>query len=45
VLFNWTVSLLGGGRAERAITLQQVFGRRAMAERSAMTLPVERSKA
>jgi NADH dehydrogenase len=31
VFFNWTVSLLGGGRAERVITLQQVFGRHAMA--------------
>ena len=31
VLFNWTVGLLGGGRAKRVITLQQVFGRHAMA--------------
>ena len=31
VFFNWTVGLLGGGRAERVITLQQVFGRHAMA--------------
>ena len=34
VLFNWTIGLLGGGRAERVITLQQVFGRHAMAERT-----------
>jgi NADH dehydrogenase len=34
VFFNWTVGLLGGGRAERVITLQQVFGRHAMAERT-----------
>ena len=26
VFINWTVGLLGGGRAERVITLQQVFG-------------------
>jgi len=25
-LFNWTVALLGGRRAERVITCQQVFG-------------------
>jgi len=31
VFFNWTVGLLGGGRAERVITLQQVFGRHALA--------------
>ena len=31
VFLNWTVGLLGGGRAERVITLQQVFGRHAMA--------------
>ena len=30
VFFNWTVGLLGGGRPERVITLQQVFGRHAM---------------
>ena len=33
VFFNWTIGLLGGGRAERVITLQQVFGRHAMADR------------
>jgi NADH dehydrogenase len=31
VFFNWVVGLLGGGRAERVITLQQVFARQAMA--------------
>jgi NADH dehydrogenase len=31
VFFNWTVGLLGGGRTERVITRQQVFGRHAMA--------------
>ena len=31
VFFNWTIALLGAGRAERVITLQQVFGRHAMA--------------
>ena len=36
VFFNWTVGLLGGGRAERVITLQQVFGRHAMAARAAI---------
>jgi NADH dehydrogenase len=30
VLFNWTVAFLGRGRAERVITAQQVFGRRAL---------------
>jgi NADH dehydrogenase len=35
VFFNWTVALLGAGRAERVITLQQVFGRHAMAGRKA----------
>ena len=35
VFFNWIVALLGGGRAERVITLQQVFGRHAMAARVA----------
>jgi NADH dehydrogenase len=39
VFFNWTVGLLGGGRAQRVITLQQVFGRHAMAARSAVTRP------
>ena len=33
VFFNWTIGLLGGGRAERVMTLQQVFARRAMEER------------
>ena len=32
VFFNWTVGLLGGGRAERVITLQQVFGRQALTQ-------------
>ena len=36
VFFNWTVGLLGGGRAERVITLQQVFGRHAMAAHTAV---------
>ena len=33
VFFNWTIGLLGGGRTERVMTLQQVFARRAMEER------------
>ncbi len=37
VIFNWTVGLLGGGRAERVITLQQVFARHAMATRAPLT--------
>ena len=39
VFFNWTVGLLGGGRAERVITVQQVFGRHAMAAQPAVTRP------
>ena len=35
VFFNWTIGLLGGGRAERVMTLQQVFGRQAMAAQPA----------
>jgi NADH dehydrogenase len=35
VFFNWTATLLGGGRAERVITLQQVFARQAMAAQTA----------
>ena len=30
VLFNWTVAFLGRGRAQRAITAQQVFARHAL---------------
>jgi len=45
VFFNWTVGLMGGGRAERVITLQQVFGRHAMAERPALTPSEERRSA
>jgi NADH dehydrogenase len=37
VFFNWTVGLLGGGRAERVITLQQVFGRHALAAHPVVT--------
>ncbi|MEA3154443.1 MAG: hypothetical protein QOK44_2032, partial [Betaproteobacteria bacterium] len=37
VLFNWTAALLGGGRAERVVTAQQVFGRHAMAAQAAVT--------
>ena len=36
VFINWTVGLFGGGRAERVITLQQVFGRHAMADNPAV---------
>ena len=43
VFFNWTVGLLGGGRAERVITLQQVFGRHAMAARAAIARTPGRS--
>ena len=39
VFFNWIVALLGGGRAERVMTLQQVFGRHAMAAQPAVTDP------
>ena len=39
VLFNWTVAFLGGGRAERVITRQQVFGRHAMAAQAPVTPP------
>ena len=39
VFFNWIVALLGGGRAERVITVQQVFGRHAMAAQPAVTRP------
>ena len=37
VLFNWTVAFLGGGRRERVVTAQQVFGRHAMAAQAAAT--------
>jgi NADH dehydrogenase len=30
VLFNWTIAFLGRGRAQRAITTQQVFARQAL---------------
>jgi len=39
VFFNWIVGLLGGGRAERVITVQQVFGRHAMAAQAVVTRP------
>ena len=42
VFFNWTVGLLGGGRAERVITLQQVFGRHALAAHPVVTKPEAR---
>ena len=41
VFFNWIVALFGGGRAERVITLQQVFGRHAMAAQPTVTRPAE----
>ncbi len=41
VFFNWIVALFGGGRAERVITLQQVFGRHAMAAQPPVTRPAE----
>ena len=41
VFFNWIVALLGGGRAERVMTLQQVFGRHAMAAQPPVTRPAE----
>jgi NADH dehydrogenase len=34
VLFNWTVAFLSGGRGQRVITKQQVFGRQVLAERA-----------
>jgi len=39
VLFNWTVAFLGGRRAERVITRQQVFGRHAMAAQVPLKQP------
>ena len=42
VFFNWTVALLGGGRAERVITLQQVFGRHTMTTQTAPPRSAER---
>ena len=39
VFFNWTVGLLGGGRAERVITVQQVFGRHALAAQAVIARP------
>jgi NADH dehydrogenase len=42
VFFNWTVGLLGGGRAERVITLQQVFARQVMAGRAVEAAPEAR---
>ena len=39
VVFNWTVALLGSGRAERVVAAQQVFGRHAMAAQAAVTRP------
>jgi NADH:quinone reductase (non-electrogenic) len=41
VFFNWIVALFGGGRAERVMTLQQVFGRHAMAAQPPVTRPAE----
>jgi NADH dehydrogenase len=43
VFFNWTLGLLGGGRAERVITVQQVFGRHALAARPAVKPQAARS--
>ena len=34
ILFNWTVAFLGQRRAQRAITAQKVFARRAFDERA-----------
>ena len=45
VFFNWTIGLLGGGRAERVMTLQQVFGRHALAGRPALPRAVGRRRA
>jgi hypothetical protein len=42
VFFNWTVGLLGGGRAERVITLQPVFARQVMAGRAVEAAPEAR---
>jgi len=42
VFFNWTVGLLGSGRAERVIALQQAFGRHAMTARAALIRPAAR---
>jgi NADH dehydrogenase len=35
VLANWTIAFVGRGRTQRAITAQQVFGRRALERRAA----------
>jgi len=43
VFFNWMVALLGGGRAERVITLQQVFARQVMATQAAAPPAVRRA--
>jgi NADH dehydrogenase len=36
VLFNWTTAFLGRGRAQRAITTQQVFARKALETQAAV---------
>jgi NADH:ubiquinone reductase (H+-translocating) len=36
VLFNWAIAFLGRGRAQRVITLQQVFGRHALEAQAAV---------
>jgi NADH:ubiquinone reductase (H+-translocating) len=36
VLFNWAIAFLGRGRAQRVITLQQVFGRHALEGQAAV---------
>jgi NADH dehydrogenase len=40
VLFNWTVAFVSGGRAQRAITAQQVFGRHALEAQATVTRTV-----
>ena len=39
VVFNWTVALVGGGRAERVGTAQQAFGRHGIAAQAAVVPP------
>jgi NADH dehydrogenase len=36
VVFNWTIAFLGRGRAQRAITMQQVFARQALKTQAAV---------
>jgi len=39
LLFNWTVTFPGRGRAQRAITTQQVFARQALETQATVISP------